>query len=90
MSHKMTLGIDFGGSSSKVTLLEDTGRVVAAAGREYNSYFPKPGWYEQDADELFEAFVINTREIISKSGINTADIAAVCVDAATHMAVFCD
>lgn len=41
MSHKMTLGIDFGGSSSKVTLLEDTGRVVAAAGREYNSYFPQ-------------------------------------------------
>ena len=52
MSHKMTLGIDFGGSSSKVTLLEDTGRVVAAAGREYNSYFPKPGWYKQDADKL--------------------------------------
>ena len=78
MSHKMTLGIDFGGSSSKVTLLEDTGRVVAAAGREYNSYFPKPGWYEQDADELFEAFVINTREIISKSGINTGRMRGRC------------
>lgn len=90
MSHKMTLGIDFGGSSSKVTLLEDTGRIVATASREYNSYFPQPGWYEQNADELFEAFVMNTREIIAKSGIDTADIAAICVDAATHMAVFCD
>lgn len=89
MAHKITIGIDFGGSSSKATMLEDTGRVLATSSKEYPSYFPHPGWYEQNADELFEALVYNVRVCMEKSGADPADIAAISIDAATHMAVFC-
>ncbi len=89
MAHRYTIGVDFGGSSSKATLLEDTGRVVATASLEYPSYYPFPGWLEQNADELFEAMHINVRACLDKSGVDPADIAALSIDAATHMAVLC-
>lgn len=90
MAARTTLGVDFGGSSSKATLLEETGRVIATSTREYPSYYPHPGWLEQNADELFEAFVYNVRQCLEKSGADPANIAAVAIDAATHMAVLCD
>ena len=40
MAKQLLLGIDFGGSSSKATLLESSGRIVASSTREYPSYFP--------------------------------------------------
>ena len=90
MAHKYTLGVDFGGSSSKATLLQDTGKIVATSTIEYPSYFPFPNWYEQNVDELFEAFIYNVRACLEKSRIDPADILAISIDAATHMAVFCD
>lgn len=90
MAHRYTIGVDFGGSSSKATLLEDTGRIAATASLEYPSYYPHPGWLEQNADELFEAMHINIRACLEKSGIDPGSIAALSIDAATHMAVLCD
>ena len=90
MQDKMTLGVDLGGSSSKATLLNSDGTVLATAVEEYPSYSPKPGWMEQDADDLYEAVVKNIRSCIGQAGIDSGKIAAVCIDAATHMAVLCD
>ena len=87
---QMTLGIDLGGSSSKATLIDENGTVIATASKEYASYSPRPGWLEQDADELVDAVIYNIRACLSTSGVNPAQIAAVAVDAATHMAVLCD
>ena len=90
MSVRMTLGVDLGGSSSKATLLDENGIVIATSTREYPSYSPFPGWLEQDADELFDAVIHNIREIISRSGVDSRNIIALAIDAATHMAVLCD
>lgn len=90
MARKMTIGVDLGGSSSKATLLDEDGTVLATASREYPSHCPQPGWMEQNADDLYAAFVHNVREVLAKAGVRGEDIAAVAVDAATHMAVFTD
>ena len=45
---KYLLGVDFGGSSSKATLLREDGVVAATASREYPTYYPENGWAEQD------------------------------------------
>lgn len=84
---KYLLGVDFGGSSSKATLLGEDGRVYASAIQEYPTYYPENGWAEQDADDSWKALVSNVREIVSTSGINPQDIAALALDAATHTAV---
>ncbi|MDY3860715.1 MAG: FGGY family carbohydrate kinase [Candidatus Limivicinus sp.] len=89
MSKRMTLGVDFGGSSSKATLLDSDGKILATSTQEYPCYFPEHGWAEYDAEDLYKAFVYNVRECLEKAGISADEISAVALDAATHMAVFC-
>ena len=90
MAKKLVLGVDLGGSSSKATLIDSDGNILATASKEYPSYSAHPGWLEQDADDLFEAVIVNIRACIAKSGIDGKDISALAIDAATHMAVLCD
>ncbi len=87
---KYTIGADFGGSSSKATLLGENGRVIAAASCEYPTYYPHNGWAEQDPEDSWKAFVYNIRELLAKSSVAPSDIAAISLDAATHTAVLLD
>ena len=87
---KYMIGADFGGSSSKATLLGENGRVIATASCEYPTYYPHSGWAEQDPEDSWKAFVLNIRELLSKSGVSAEDIAAISLDAATHTAVLLD
>lgn len=84
------LGVDFGGSSSKATLLGEDGRVAATATCEYPTYYPQSGWAEQNPEDSWNAFVSNVRELLEKSGVASEEIAAVALDAATHTAVLLD
>ena len=91
MSHlRYLLGVDFGGSSSKATLLGEDGRVYAAAVSEYPTYYPRNGWAEQDPEDSYAALCRNVRDILSRTGVAPEDIAALALDAATHTAVLLD
>lgn len=86
---KYLLGVDFGGSASKATLLRDDGRVVATAVGEYPTYRPSNGWTEQDPKEQMEAFVGNVHKILS-CGVEADDIVAMAISAASQTAVYLD
>jgi len=86
---RCALGIDLGGSSSKITLVDENGNIVFTSFREYPSYSPHAGWLEQDADELTAAVLLNIRDCVEHSGVDARDIVCVAFDAATHMAVLC-
>ena len=45
---KYLLGIDFGGGSSKATLIDTMGNIVAENTVEYPTYYPNLGWCEQE------------------------------------------
>jgi len=87
---KYSLGIDFGGGAGKGTLLDETGRIVSTVTSEYPTYYPNPGWAEQDPADWYNALKKITSEILSKSGVKKEGISVLCVDAATHIAVLCD
>ena len=87
---KYLLGIDFGGGSSKATLLSENGVIVADNSVEYPTYYPKSGYAEQNPEDWVSATAENIKTLIEKSGISSADIAAVSLDAATHTAVIMD
>lgn len=87
---KYALGIDFGGGSSKATLLSDNGKIIAESSLEYPTLYPKPGWTEQNPDDWFNAACKNIKNVLNKSGIDSADISAISLDAATHTAVIMD
>ena len=87
---KYLLGVDFGGSSSKATLLGKDGRVYATASQGYSTYYPHDGWAEQDPEDSWIAFVKNVRSLLAESGVKAEDIVAISLDAATHTAVLLD
>lgn len=87
---KYLLGIDFGGGSSKTTLINTLGEIIAESTAEYPTYYPHSGWCEQNPSDWKDALCENLLRLKEKSGIDFADILAVAVDSATHTAVLCD
>ena len=86
---KYLLGVDFGGGSSKATLLAEDGTVAAENAVEYPTRYPAPGQVEQDPDDWYAATAQNVRALLEKSGVSPSEIAALSLDAATHTAVLC-
>ena len=87
---KYLLGVDFGGGSSKATLLSEKGESVCSAASEYPMLCPHVGWAEQDPESIYRAFVRNTHDIFAKSGVSPEDIVAMAFDGGTHIAVLLD
>lgn len=87
---KYLLGIDFGGGSSKATLIDTNGNIIAESIAEYPTYYPEGNGCEQKAEDWEKALVDNITVLKEKSGICTDDILCVALDSATHTAVLCD
>ncbi|MBO5347020.1 MAG: xylulokinase [Lachnospiraceae bacterium] len=87
---KYLLGIDFGGGSSKATLINIDGDIVAENTQEYPTYYSNLGWCEQAPEDWEEAFSQNVKGLMEKSGIDVRDVLAVAIDSATHTWVMCD
>ena len=90
MSLSYFLGVDFGGSSSKATLLSSEGKVVATAVTEYPTYYPHDGWAEQDPKDSYRALLSNIKKILDQSGVDAKQIRAITLDGATHTSVLLD
>jgi len=71
------LGIDHGGSVSKVALFDIYGNEIAVAFRDVELIQPFNGWSERDAGQMWKDSCEMIREIISKSGIDSTQIIAV-------------
>src|SRR6185436_19413971 len=50
---KYVLALDQGTTSSRAIVFDHAGQVVALAQREFRQIFPKPGWVEHDAREIW-------------------------------------
>ena len=64
---KLTLGIDLGTNGCKASVLSSSGSVVGSAFREYQTYFPEPGWAEQNPKEWYEVAVATAKEALSEA-----------------------
>lgn len=87
---KYLLGVDFGGGSTKATLIDTTGKIVAENVVEYPTYYPELGWCEQSPLDWQDAFERNVKGLLEKHRIDAADILALAIDSATHTWVMCD
>ena len=70
------LALDQGTTSSRAILFDDAGRPVASAQREFTQHFPRPGWVEHDAIEIWETQLACAREALVRSGVAPSDVAA--------------
>ncbi|HEU4976132.1 MAG TPA: glycerol kinase GlpK [Baekduia sp.] len=73
----MILAIDQGTTGSRAFLFDDEGRVRTSAYSEFRQHFPRPGWVEHDADEIWEVTLGVCRRALDEAGMTGADLAAI-------------
>jgi glycerol kinase len=76
-SARFILALDQGTTSSRSLLFDSTGRVAALAQREFRQYFPRPGWVEHDASEIWTSQYQTIAEALRAARATPGDIAAV-------------
>jgi glycerol kinase len=71
------LALDQGTTSSRSLLFDARGNIAGIAQREFTQYFPRPGWVEHDAREIWDAQLGTMRDAIRSAGVSPRDIAAI-------------
>ena len=71
------LALDQGTTSSRSIIFSDEGKVVAMAQKEFSQYFPKPGWVEHDAEEIWASQRETIKEALSAAKLTAKDIQAI-------------
>lgn len=74
---KYVMALDAGTTSNRCILFNEKGEILSLAQKEFTQYFPKPGWVEHDAKEIWSTQLGVAVEAMSKIGANAADIAAI-------------
>ncbi len=71
------LAIDQGTTSSRAIVFDGDRNVAGIGQKEFQQYFPKSGWVEHDAEEIWQSVVEVCREAIARAGIEASQIAAI-------------
>ena len=74
---KVVLALDQGTTSSRAIVFGASGEILATAQKEFRQYFPRPGWVEHDADEIWTSQISVAHEALAKAGVTAKDVAAI-------------
>jgi len=71
------LSIDQGTTSSRAILFNHAGEIVETAQREFEKFFPEPGWVEHDANEIWTSVLACIAEVLRKADVNPNQVAGI-------------
>ena len=74
---QFVMALDAGTTSNRCILFDKQGNICSVAQKEFTQHFPKPGWVEHDADEIWSTQLGVAVEAMSKIGAEATDIAAI-------------
>ena len=74
---KYILALDQGTTSSRAILFNKKGDIVASEQQEFTQYYPKPGWVEHDANEIWQSQLKVAQDVLKNNNITAKDIAAI-------------
>ena len=74
---KYVMALDSGTTSNRCILFNEKGEMCSVAQKEFTQYFPKPGWVEHDADEIWATQLEVAQKAMANIGATAADIAAI-------------
>ncbi|MDQ0428894.1 glycerol kinase [Planomicrobium stackebrandtii] len=77
MTKDYILSIDQGTTSSRAVLLNHKGEIFETAQQEFQQFFPKPGWVEHDANEIWTSVLACIAEVLRKSDVDPIQIAGI-------------
>ncbi len=87
---KYVMALDAGTTSNRCILFDKAGNICSVAQRPFTQYFPKPGWVEHDADEIWASMLGVAVEAMNKINATAADIAAIGITNQRETAVVWD
>ncbi len=71
------LAFDQGTTSSRSLVVNSNGEVVGKAQQEFEQIFPKPGWVEHNATEIWKTQIKTAHDAIADAGISPGDVAGI-------------
>ena len=74
---KYILTIDQGTTSTRAILFNHECAITHVAQKEFTQHFPKPGWVEHDANEIWLSVLSVMAEVMTTSGVNPSQVAAI-------------
>ena len=77
MSKKYIMALDQGTTSSRAILFDKEGNIIATSQKEFTQIYPKPGWVEHNAMEIWGSQSGVMREVLETNSISPNEIAAI-------------
>ncbi len=74
---KYIMALDSGTTSNRCILFDREGNMCSVAQKEFTQYFPRPGWVEHDANEIWQSQLSVAREAMRKIGATYDEVAAI-------------
>lgn len=74
---KYILSLDQGTTSSRAILFNKNGEIVHIAQKEFTQYFPKPGWVEHNASEIWGSILSVIAGVLSETNVKPEQIAGI-------------
>ncbi|NQX63388.1 glycerol kinase GlpK [Paenibacillus qinlingensis] len=84
------LSLDQGTTSSRAILFDQKGSIVHTSQQEFKQYFPKPGWVEHDANEIWLSIQSVIATLLSESEVQPTEIAGIGITNQRETAVVWD
>ncbi len=85
---KYYIGADLGTSALKLLLVDTDGKIIKTVTKEYDVFYPHPGWSEQNPDDWWNAFCLGTKDLLCD--IDSSEIAGIGVGGQMHGLVILD
>lgn len=74
---KYVMALDSGTTSNRCILFNEKGEICSMAQKEFTQYFPKPGWVEHNAEEIWSTQLEVARQAMGNIHATAAEIAAI-------------
>ena len=87
---KYVLAIDEGTTSARAIIFNHSGQIVSVGQKEFEQIFPRAGWVEHDAVEIWESVREVIGQALSKASINRHQLSAVGITNQRETAVVWD
>lgn len=69
--------IDAGTTSERAIIFDEKGAIVDSSQKEFEQFYPKPGWVEHSPLEIWETQKFTINDVLEKRKINASEIAAI-------------
>src|SRR3954470_22109393 len=90
MAQRYVMAIDQGTTSTRCILFDHSARLVSVVQREHRQYYPRPGWVEQDAVEIWRNVDRIVPQALREAGILAEQVVALGITNQRETAVLWD